>query len=628
MTTKRNKQSICYLFILAGIILLSLLAIIKTIFVSFDIDEGYAIAQSFRMAKGDRMLAELWEPHQFSAYLSAILIKCYLFLFHTTDSIVIFLRIAGTLIHLLIGCFLASTLKKQFSKAGIIAVLFLHINFLAKWIAIPEFELMSYWILILTGCCMIRYYFNNKKPIWLILSGFLLILQMLNYPTMAILFPVYFAGMFFVNKQIRPKEILLFGGSFLFFGLFFLAYLFSYLKPDEFFQNLNYMMSDPSHVTRSFGERMGDFGLEFLADLLLMTAIFGLCLGISVLICKLSSKKNPAYFNKINLCSLSFTLGTVGLCLIMGILCLVSDENQFFLQERYLYLTIGAIVLFAVKQKKKVQSDLPNNSSDQQDFSMDAKKLGFLFFILPSIGAFFASLLLTNMSVNVSYTRLFPAVLMFILYLDGSRESLTDSVNSLRNPKNPANSSRDFVISDHSGNSGNSNKINRVLFICCFAALLCSLLLCKLVLVRVTGCNGVTIRAPYTRIENGPLKGVRILSEYAPAYESNCKLLSEHTDETDQLFYFGCETILYLCSEAEPATASVQGTSVFNQTFLDYFTLHPEKFPSVIAVDNRFEEVEVYRYSYENDIVKNWILNQYPYTAIVEGEYMTLYLIK
>ena len=46
MTTKRKKQSICYLFILSGIILLSLLAMIKTIFVSFDIDEGYAIAQS------------------------------------------------------------------------------------------------------------------------------------------------------------------------------------------------------------------------------------------------------------------------------------------------------------------------------------------------------------------------------------------------------------------------------------------------------------------------------------------------------------------------------------------------------------------------------------------------------
>ena len=627
MTTKRKKQSICYLFILSGIILLSLLAMIKTIFVSFDIDEGYAIAQSYRMAKGDRMLAELWEPHQFSAYLSALFIKAYLSIFHTTESLVIYLRIAGTFIHLLVGWFLAATLKKHFPKSGILAVLFLHINFLAKWIAIPEFELMSYWILILTGCCMIRYYFTQKNPGYLILSGFLLILQMLNYPTMALLFPVYVIGMFFVNKRLSLKEILSFGGSFLFFGIAFLIYLFSYLKRAEFFQNLGYMMSDPSHQTRRFGERMGDFGLEFLADLLLMAAIFGLCFGISVLIGKLLSKKNPAYYTEINLLSLSFTIGIVGLCLAMGLFCLINDENQFFLQERYLYLTIGAIVLFAAGQKKKVQSDLPYNSASGQDSAMDARKLGFLFFILPSIGAFFASLLLTNMSVNVSYTRLFPAVLMFILYLGGNQELLTDSVNPLENPDD-SSISGNLDDSAHCNRFGHSDKMNRVLFICCFAALLCSLLLCKLVLVRVTGCIGVTIRAPYTRIENGPLKGVRILSEYAPSYESDYKLLSEHTDETDRLFYFGCETILYLCSKAEPATASVQGTSVFNQTFLDYFTKHPEKFPTVIAVDKRYEEVEVYRYSYESDIIKNWILNLYPYTTIVEGEYMTLYLIK
>jgi len=54
------------------LILLSLLAILKSIFVSFDIDEGYAITQAYRMIKGDRLFDQMWEPHQLSAFFSAI----------------------------------------------------------------------------------------------------------------------------------------------------------------------------------------------------------------------------------------------------------------------------------------------------------------------------------------------------------------------------------------------------------------------------------------------------------------------------------------------------------------------------------------------------------------------------
>lgn len=61
--TNHEHKKILISLINIFMILLSLLAILKSIYISFDIDEGYAIAQSYRLLKGDRLIAEMWEPH-------------------------------------------------------------------------------------------------------------------------------------------------------------------------------------------------------------------------------------------------------------------------------------------------------------------------------------------------------------------------------------------------------------------------------------------------------------------------------------------------------------------------------------------------------------------------------------
>ena len=61
--------------LLVGVGLVSVLAMLKTIFFSMDIDESYAISQAYRLVKGDRLIFDMWEPHQFSAYPAAVLMK-------------------------------------------------------------------------------------------------------------------------------------------------------------------------------------------------------------------------------------------------------------------------------------------------------------------------------------------------------------------------------------------------------------------------------------------------------------------------------------------------------------------------------------------------------------------------
>ena len=88
----RNRKPIIWLVCL-GVILVC----IKRIFTDFDIDCEYAIALSYRMARGDKMIVQMWEPHQTSAFLNAIFIKIYLFLTGTVTGIALYLNIMGTL---------------------------------------------------------------------------------------------------------------------------------------------------------------------------------------------------------------------------------------------------------------------------------------------------------------------------------------------------------------------------------------------------------------------------------------------------------------------------------------------------------------------------------------------------
>ena len=51
----------------------SALAAIKCIFVGLQMDEEYAMTLSYRLMHGDRLLTEVWDPHQTSAFLLSII---------------------------------------------------------------------------------------------------------------------------------------------------------------------------------------------------------------------------------------------------------------------------------------------------------------------------------------------------------------------------------------------------------------------------------------------------------------------------------------------------------------------------------------------------------------------------
>lgn len=291
--TKMTKKSISFI-VFAGLSLLTLAAFVKTVFVSIDIDESYAVTQAFRLTKGDRLLRDMWEPHQFSAYLSSLFVSLYLFLFQSTEGIVVFLRLCGTVLHLLLGAALYRTFRGLASAHISLPLCLLHLNFLAKWIQTPEFELMHYWLLTVTLIAFLRFYLNGGKRRWLFLSGLCMTLQLFNYPTLILLYPFYIAGILALpgirKKKLQNIGIVTLGAAFP--GISLLLYLLSYMTPESLIANLSYVLADPSHTGNGLVPRLGAFGLEFLKDLLLLAVLFLLCLLSVYLLRKIPPHKN------------------------------------------------------------------------------------------------------------------------------------------------------------------------------------------------------------------------------------------------------------------------------------------------------------------------------------------------
>ncbi len=573
-----------------GICLLSLLGILKTILVSIDIDESYAIAQAYRLVQGDRMLADMWEPHQLSAYLPALFLKLHMMLTGGTEYAVVALRVWGTVLHLLLAVWLYRSVRSRCGKGGAFLLVALHVNFLAKWVQTPEFELMHYWVLLATALCLFTYYQKQKGIGWLILAGFGMLLQLFNYPSMILLYPFYMLGIWRMGGK-RLKEILVTTCAAGIPGFAFVIYLLSYQTLPELLQNLNYVLADPSHTEVSFGTRMGKFALELGGDFLLLGILMAGALVIVYLCERVGRKRgNPserqmkgatpeaegqhgaAGIRKLMIQAglLAFT----GMCLYQIYACVFADQNQFFLQERYLLLALlGVGVYLSGREKSGIQ------------------KLIFWFAMVPSLVSTVAVAVITNMTMNVCYSKLFLGCLMTLLLL--------------------------FVSYDE--------RERWQLYVPALG-LLGSLLVCKLLLIRVTGCLPVTMRAPLQQVDDGALKGVYILESLEEALDGDRKLLEQYLTEEDRLFIFGCESLLYLDTRAEISVASVQGTSVFNQDFLDYLELHPDKYPTAIAVDKRFEQIWEYRYNPWNYIVKDWIEEEYSYSEKIDTDTMTLYL--
>ena len=612
MSKTKSTKITQYALVVVNVLLLALtvLGVIKSVFVGFDVDEGYAIAQSYRLVMGDNMFTEMWEPHQMSSFALAFMIAPYLLITGgETAGIVLYLRVLGNVIHLLIGWWFYTSAKKRFGTTAGLLVAVAHVNFLPKWLVVAEFEIMHYWAVCIMFLAFLAWqervvlnlanketleseskvrskkFFSFRKEDWyLILAGAALFMAMMTYPTMIALYPVY-AIAIFALKGPKAKDKwrgwLIFTGVTFIIGVIFLLYLRSYMTVDEFLQNISYIFMDDSHKKPlslkcyHFSEELKHIGRQLVRYSPVPLGMTGLIAIVDVIV-GIRSKRGEKPWHYILKFVLIFALLMAGV--FVGkhfILALFTDINQFFIFFRYGIAVLAILVaLFMCIRKASAY---------------------FWLGILPGLVSLVASAMITNMTLEISFARMYIAIMAGI-YIVATliKDKFKDDV---------AVKATAYAV---------------------MVAFILGLMVCKIVQVRVNSCVPYKMNADMDWVTCGPIAGVLVPADKAQMFNANIPELREYIDEDDTLLYFGCEDIYYLVPGAKLATPTVQGTTVFNEMFLKYYEEHPDRIPDVVVKDKLLGVDLNYHYDPGNAVMEEWIEENFADAEVIETEYFII----
>ncbi len=609
MRERKNKRITDYVEqgICLVLLVFSVLAAVKTIFVSLDIDESYALAVGYRLAAGEKLFLDLWESHQLGGIFPAPFLWLYLKLAGTADYLVVYARVIGTLVHIITGVILyrtargAGNMKKTFS----LLLVFLHLNFLPKWVQCPEFELQQYWCILLIFLCFYRYYHGEReKKGYLAAAGILLVMQMFSYPALILLYPVYLLGILWCGKrdgrrEEKGKRIFWEGTLFTVGaaipGLAFLAYLCSYMTPRKFFFYVGQIFQDESHTLVEGAVKWKIFGVQFLEILLPVAFVMGVSVlaGFLLGFCKEKSLEKKDRWKE------TVYLGAALLLLAMGIWqgagCLFFNENQFFMTWRFFAVSLMGLLLYSAKKTEE-------------------NRICLWFGILPGFMTLLSVLIMTNMDVNTSMSKMYIGVIAAVWMLGSRYETVVEE------PDMPVSTRGTVKV----WNVQKTMRWERGLVWAGVLAVIFGLLVCKLVQMRVSGCMEVTLLAPMKKIRAGAAKGIYMVEDTATVLEDDYQVLTGALLPEDKLLYIGSENVVYLWTEAQIATPSTQGTNAYNEMFIRYYEVHPEKVPTVIAVDKELGVNPVYYNSPQNHIIFEW-MEQMGYREVLDSSYLKLY---
>ena len=553
------KKTLTYTIRIAYIILglLTLIGIAKALFVSIDVDESYAVAQAYRLVTGDKLMYDMWEPHQFSAFLPALFLYPFVKITGSTDGCVIFLRLAGLLIHLSLGAFLFFVTKKETDSRVALFAFLLHMNFLPKWVAMPEFEVMHYWSM-LTVFLLLLAADKGRKTILYLIAGVFFGASVLCYPSMI---PIFFV--FVIAMAVRKKKegILPFFAGTIIVGLITVTVILINVSPKELPFFISYILMDSSHTSSGLSYKIATYpaqlkeqGAEILISLLAGTVLT----IIYRVVQRIAAKRKIEIFSFI-INILTFACVWLSVKTLLGYV--FGNENQFYLQSRYIVFAVIFLIV-CIKEYKAFSAEL-------------------WYAIIPSILTLPAVFAITNMDSNSLYSKLFIAVLAGIIIIG-----------------------RKYLIKEEKENPGRSDVI---LFACSMLLVLFCLFGCRLFLLRVNGCMPVTIAAKLEKVEYGPAKGIYILKDQADAWNSSYEEFKEVIDSGKNVLFIGQEQLFYVTFVERVATPSVQGTTAFNEMYGKYYEVFPEKYPEIVVRDASFDVNPAYYYSDENEYIFKWL---------------------
>lgn len=544
----------------------AILVNIKSVFADCDVDVEYAVALSYRMLQGDQMLLQMWEPHQTSAFLCAVLMKPFLVATGGTTGIIIYLHLMGVLIHGVITrvfyCFMK--VRVDLTTARLMSIFFLAMR--PKDIVFPEFSNMQIWFSVLLFLCLIHYLEHQERKSRLLFGAFFLCLEVISYPSCVLVWFVVVIVLW-VYAQNKWKDILIFSAACLVQGCIYVGCFVVKLGGlSAFLQRVSLIiMGDASH--QEAGKAKLDFYFACTVESLLwVLGSFIISLLIWGAVRKVCAKNTG---KRIENC---FVL------LFSSVLMLAFLVKTIFFSVRNgyvaLYLLVAVSALFLLKKC---------TVSERRLVSVG---------MAISFGSFIATGMLTNLDLSSIIAYLVLAVTMSFVPL--RRVLPTEAVCM-----------------------GKVIKYDVVLLFC--------LLLVFQRGVTMRTYSGFTSPLQLGGvIRSGPAMG--IVTDYLAAYIRNVSYNEWDSyvqpGENVLIVEQGSVSALgYLYADTKTSAPSVICTPTFDEVLLEYWGLYPEKYPDVVAVQCWYGELKVDSDSW----IMEWLDSEKRLVSVEDGTFWRFY---
>lgn len=562
------------LLVWGGVLLIS----IKRTFADFDIDSEFAIVMAYRMARGDNLITQMWEPYQTSAFLNAFFIRIYMLLTGTTTGIAVYLNAAGLLVKLGVAHVFYRTFRNDCNRdiLFLICAFFMAVN--AKNVNILEHSNMMVYSSVLLCCALFAHLRvqGHSETVFLALAAICFCMDVLSYPSTIILFPLMLLILYRYSAA-RGRDMALFSGICFLCGSGFLAFLIIQSGWDRFRQCVKYIVTgDNSHQIGDLKWRLG----SHIADIASAFALFAICAFLAFVIVRLFLRKRIVSGR-----SISVQAGYIGVFFLMLIaqyfILTLADSDNLPLSIRLLDSAVympSLLVAFRLRR-----------------YCSREEKMAFHIGAGISVGGVAAVLVLTNCSFLSAVAYMILGVMVSMIPIGEYLRQTSSKKGSV--------------------------KIYGMLFL--FVAVV---LFRNIYMVQTTNRKHVTVFSIANVVKNGPMVG--IFSDYMEPYirNTNWNEWKQYVQKGDRVLIVGYprstvgySLIGYLYEDTEISIDSTVPTPTYNEKLLAYWEMNPWKEPNVVVLDCWFGEPHVA----EDEWIMQWIEENFE--SYADGTYIRVY---
>ncbi len=544
---------------------------IKNIFVGVDNDETYGIVLGYRLANGDKLLLEMWEPHQTSAIFTALFIKPFLWI--SKGNVVflnIYLRVIYFIVHGTIAWAIYNSFKLCFENTEKEYAKWFGLIFFVsspKCIYIPEYSNLHMWFFTLLAMSFLWYY-SKKSPKHgkisvLVLAGVFLTCDVLAYPSMALLYPVCIVLIWKKHLQSILKEVLAFSLPSVLGVLGLFGYIMSYMTREQIASVIPLILGDGSHAV-SMAEKGNDILTSFceIAVVLGIGAILaGIITWVYVFLKKIEDKEQREQ---------KFFLVYYLLLMLHQFYCwFTSEYNASYPHIIYIFICLSGLFYFYKTKEKDTKG---------------------LFLMLFSFLSYLGIIIMSNWEPVHLIPYLLPGVLGGLVYW---RKYWDKKV---------------WFGKD-------------VFRICCAIMVISNIFgYCYLII------GGADIHSTIFTVRGINRSGFRkgIFAEYMSAYTYNMNQENwqEAIQAGDAVLYVGPNSAFYMQGDCVIATGSTISTPTYDESLLEYWKLNPERYPDVVVFESMWGTISVVE---EDSFMMQWLREEFKPTSMKEYPYVTIY---